>query len=217
MIKKKTGIRAGAACWTTLFVILLAGAIYLGLASAKTVSNAKNLSKSSASSPHGTIGQVFVVNTTDDSDDGLCDTEHCSLREAINAANDNPGLDAIEFAIPANDLQHFYYVDDGNPGSVSQKNVTATDVENDADLNNPDPDWPHSWWSIRPETALPIITDPVNIDGLTQPGAFANQFAVGNNAIPRIELDGTNMNGGDTNGLHIQNPGSESNVFLLVI
>jgi len=40
----------------------------------------------------------FVVNATDDADDGLCDASHCSLREAILAANNNPGPDTISFA-----------------------------------------------------------------------------------------------------------------------
>jgi CSLREA domain-containing protein len=42
----------------------------------------------------------FVVNTTDDMDDGVCSATHCSLREAINAANANPGPDEISFDIP---------------------------------------------------------------------------------------------------------------------
>jgi len=42
----------------------------------------------------------FVVNTLDDVDDGMCDGTHCSLREAINAANANPGPDTITFDVP---------------------------------------------------------------------------------------------------------------------
>ena len=30
---------------------------------------------------------TFTVNTTSDVDDGACNSSHCSLREAINAAN----------------------------------------------------------------------------------------------------------------------------------
>ncbi len=47
----------------------------------------------------GSSAQVtYVVTTDDDHDDGLCRTD-CTLREAINAANDNPGLDTIVFHI----------------------------------------------------------------------------------------------------------------------
>ncbi len=43
--------------------------------------------------------QTFTVNSTNDNDDGTCDSTHCSLREAINAANSNPGPDTIAFNI----------------------------------------------------------------------------------------------------------------------
>ena len=43
---------------------------------------------------------------------------------------------------------------------------------------------------ISPITALPTITDPVIIDGYTQPGAHENTRAVGNDALLKIELNG---------------------------
>ena len=43
----------------------------------------------------GTISS-FVVNKTADTADGVCDSD-CSLREAITAANNNPGADVITF------------------------------------------------------------------------------------------------------------------------
>jgi CSLREA domain-containing protein len=43
---------------------------------------------------------TFIVNSADDADDGTCDATHCSLREAINAANANAGTDTIAFDIP---------------------------------------------------------------------------------------------------------------------
>src|SRR5664280_1680851 len=43
-------------------------------------------------------GPVFTVNTTDDVDDGVPGIAHCSLREAINAANSTPGTNTINFA-----------------------------------------------------------------------------------------------------------------------
>jgi CSLREA domain-containing protein len=46
---------------------------------------------------------TLQVNTTDDGDDGVCDASHCSLREAIHAANVTSGPDTISFAIPAVD------------------------------------------------------------------------------------------------------------------
>lgn len=43
--------------------------------------------------------ETFTVNSADDVADGTCDNSHCSLREAIIAANANAGKDSIEFAI----------------------------------------------------------------------------------------------------------------------
>lgn len=44
---------------------------------------------------------TIVVNTTSDADDGVCNAAHCTLREAINAANADPGSpDEITFNIP---------------------------------------------------------------------------------------------------------------------
>jgi CSLREA domain-containing protein len=51
----------------------------------------------------GAAGQVqaatFIVNSTDSVADGVCDVTHCSLDDAINAANASPGADRIEFNI----------------------------------------------------------------------------------------------------------------------
>jgi CSLREA domain-containing protein len=45
-------------------------------------------------------GATWLVNSADDIDDGTCDATHCSLREAIHAANAG-SLDSIVFDIPA--------------------------------------------------------------------------------------------------------------------
>ncbi len=54
-------------------------------------------------------GGTFVVTSTADPGDGVCDIagtgDGCTLREAIEAANANPGLDVIEFAIPSAGVQ----------------------------------------------------------------------------------------------------------------
>ncbi len=42
----------------------------------------------------------FTVNTENNVDDGTCNTSHCSLREAINAANAAPGFNGVYFNIP---------------------------------------------------------------------------------------------------------------------
>ena len=44
-------------------------------------------------------GGQFQVNVSEDEDDGTCNAEHCSLREAINASNASAGLDTITFSV----------------------------------------------------------------------------------------------------------------------
>jgi CSLREA domain-containing protein len=80
---------------------------------------------------------VLVVTKTADSNDGSCDAD-CSLREAIVAANTNPGANTIAFNIPASD-----------PACNATTKVCTISVS--SLLGN-----------------LPQITDQVTIDGYTQ-------------------------------------------------
>ena len=95
---------------------------------------------------------------------------------------------------------------DAGPGSLRQAIIQAN--------ANPSPQVPDrivfaipgtGVRTITVVTQLPPVTDPVIIDGYTQPGATANTLAVGNNAAPLIELNG---NGGLFSGLVITGGGS---------
>ena len=92
--------------------------------------------------------------------------------------------------------------------------TTATD---DASIADIDPDWPHSWYSIQLTSPLPAITNPIVIDGYSQPGSIANTNPVGQglNSVLKIEIDGENA-GALSNGL-IQITGGDSTVEGLVI
>ncbi len=152
----------------------------------------------------------FTVNVTDDLDDTVCDGTHCSLREAIVAANGSLSAVLINFAIPATDARHFYYADDGSGspnGQVTLANVATTTATDDTTISGIDPDWPHSWWSILPTSELPATTKQVFIDGYTQTGASANSATTGTNAILRIELNGASA-GANVIGLGIGGPSS---------
>lgn len=116
------------------------------------------------------LADTFIVNSTNDVDDGICDQTHCSLREAIHGANNHRGSDLIAFDIPGDGVR-----------------------------------------IIRPiKLNLPPITDPVTIDGYTQPGASANTLSEGSDAQLLIELDGTGLKGtvGTFVGLHVRSGGS---------
>ena len=58
---------------------------------------------------------------------------------------------------------------------------------------------PHT---IRPLSSLPTVTDPVVIDGYSQPGSRPNTLAVGDNAILMVELNGASA-GSAASGLSI--------------
>jgi CSLREA domain-containing protein len=138
------------------------------------------------------------VNTTDDTNDGVCNATHCSLREAINQANLTSTPVSITFAIPDDDHlntsgpRHFYYKNDGVANHVTNDvghiGVTLTsDATLPADI---DPDWPHSWWSIQTSSALPTVSPQalISIDAYTQTGAAVNTLTGADNAVLRIEL-----------------------------
>jgi CSLREA domain-containing protein len=67
--------------------------------------------------------------------------------------------------------------------------------------------------TIAPSSALPPITEPVIIDGYSQPGASANTRTVGDDAVLKIVLDGIGVS---NNGLQISGA-SDSVIRGLVI
>ena len=114
-------------------------------------------------------GATFTVNSADDTADGTCDASHCSLREAIAAANANTDqTDTIGFAI----------------GEGAQ--------------------------TINLESELPAITDPVVIDGTTQPGFDGKPIVVLNGGgIPNL--------GSFPSGLTVASGGGTSTIRGLVV
>ena len=81
--------------------------------------------------PLGTPGQaqtpagaLYTVNSRGDANDGACDITHCSLREAINAANASAGQDTIRFNIPYLDLPlPFIYPNSALPISSATRSL----------------------------------------------------------------------------------------------
>lgn len=84
-----------------IFTAMLPTAVSNGYFVCATATDAQN--NTSEFSPRVRVGDVLtnvlVVNTTDDVDDGVADATHTSLREALLAANNHLGPDAIHFAI----------------------------------------------------------------------------------------------------------------------
>lgn len=71
--------------------------------------------------------------------------------------------------------------------------------------------------TISPAAALPALSDPVVIDGYTQPGASPNTLAQGNNAVLLIELTGVNFGSNNVNAPGLKILGQNCTVRGLVI
>jgi hypothetical protein len=106
---------------------------------------------------------VPAVITVTSTDDTIMLDGFISLREALTAANTN----AVSGDAPAGDagFDTIKFNIAGAPGTVH---------------------------TIQPMSVLPPITEPVFINGYSQPGASANTLADGDNAFLAIELDGIN-------------------------
>jgi hypothetical protein len=163
------------------------------------------------------LAATLFVNTTADDASGHVSDEFLSLREAIMIANrdlaiadlsddeeaqiigsvDTPGPTDIRFALdPEEDANRFYYQNNFAAG-VDPGNILATSIEDDFDINDIDPDWNHTWFSIQLAAELPAITHQVIIDGTTQPNCFPNTAGdlQGLTTINRVEIDGSNVTG----------------------
>jgi hypothetical protein len=62
--------------------------------------------------------------------------------------------------------------------------------------------------TITPTPALPAITDPVTVNGYTQPRASPNTLATGNDAVLRIQLDGSGFHSLPPSGVTIDTDNS---------
>lgn len=104
--------------------------------------------------------QVFTVNTTVDADDGVCNSDHCSLREAMQAANAAPGAVLVTVAFA----------------------LTTIDANYDADAG--------LWTLTPDTPLPEITRDSLAIDGTTQVGASCGQLIEGNPHTLTVVFDG---------------------------
>lgn len=156
------------------------------------VTNGDNItaSFSSAATPSSPPGNYPILPTLNDPDNRLPNY----------TANTNLGT--LTVTCPSN--LFVTTTADSGPGSLRQAilDANAFACANDLTISF---DIPGSGvQTIAPLTPLPDITRRVAIDGYTQPGASPNTLAVGDDAVLRIELSGTNLTGLSANGLYIQ-------------
>ena len=117
--------------------------------------------------PRGTIhANVFIVNSTADSGDGICNAAECTLREAIVAANANPpGPHLIVFAIPG-----------AGPHTIV--------------LLAPLPS------ILVPVVIAGYTQGSATVDAADDAIPNSNSLTQGSNAVLKIELDGSNAGAG---------------------
>jgi hypothetical protein len=104
---------------------------------------------------------LFVVSAARAADFTVINTDDSgpgSLRQAIVDANANPGTDRILFNIPGSGVHKIVIGGPTNPNFTDRG------------------------------TALPEITDPVTIDGYSQPGSHPNTLLNGDNAVILIQI-----------------------------
>jgi hypothetical protein len=117
-----------------------------------------------------------------------------------------PGVERLEArAVPATFT--VTTAADSGPGSLRQAitNADATSGTDTINFNIPGA----SLHTIAPSSPLPAITDPVTIDGYSQPGSHPNTNGLGlaDNAAIMIELSGANA-GPNSDGLQITASGT---------
>jgi hypothetical protein len=144
-------------------------------------------------------GQLFV-GSTNVTTDGNGDASFTFAvggnlaTQVISATATNTATgDTSEFSAAFRDVQDFVVTNtnDGGPGSLRQAILDAN-ARPGADVigfNIPGT----GAHTMHPDDAFPVITDPVIIDGYTQPGASPNTLAVGDNAVINIEISGSSL------------------------
>ena len=115
-------------------------------------------------------------------------------KQDLATANGSPG-NSVSVLLRQCTAQQIFTVtntNDSGPGSLREAilGANANAGQNDTIVFNIPGQGVHT---ISPTSALPDITDSVNILGYTQPGASHNTLADGDNAVLLIELDGTNI------------------------
>ncbi len=118
--------------------------------------------------PASARGATIVVNSADDT---AADDGQCTLREAITAANSDSASGGTTGECAAGD----------HPSS----GVARDEIRFAIPGSGP--------FVIKPQTPLPHVTQPVLIDGYSQPGARPNGRRDGSDAVLMIELRGEAM------------------------
>lgn len=128
---------------------------------------------------------TLVVNSADDADDGTCNTTHCSLREAITAANATTTADTINFAITLPVRGEILIRPNTVLPTISQP-LTINGQSQNGTSDNTDPTFSNANLRIRldggaagaPAVGLAVCANNTTIRGLILTGFVGNRTAV---------------------------------------
>jgi CSLREA domain-containing protein len=118
---------------------------------------------------------TYTVNSTNDVDDTKCNSFHCSLREAINAANANSGIaDTIDFNIPCG----------GGVCTIQPTSPLPTLTDNDTLIDG------YTQGDAQPATATMPAVLRIEIDG-TSAGGSASGLTIesANNSVSGLVIN----------------------------
>ncbi len=127
--------------------------------------------------PAGANGDWITVNSDDDKDDGVCDDQHCSLREAINHSNNIQGRQTIVFDMPDPGNVYTIQLCSPLPNIVEPVTIDGTSPPGSLGLptvvvkpwaSNNLPPWPCN----PPPYGFWISADDVTVRGMSMVGFF---------------------------------------------
>jgi CSLREA domain-containing protein len=124
---------------------------------------------------HTAEAATYTVNSTNDVDDTKCNSLHCSLREAINAANANSGVaDTIDFNIPCG----------GGVCTIQPTSPLPALTDNDTHIDG------YTQGDAQPATATTPAVLRIEIDG-TSAGGSASGLTIesANNTISGLVIN----------------------------
>ena len=157
---------------------------------------------------------TFTVNAVGDVDDSNCNVSHCSLREAINAANAAAGIDTIAFDIPG-----------VGPHIIQPGSALPTIADPVVIDGTTEPDFAGTPIVVLDGTNAGVSgVDGLNITagGTTVRGLVINRFGgygvymstLGGNVIEGnyigTDITGTAAAGNGTNGVHVSDTGNNT-------
>jgi hypothetical protein len=147
------------------------------------------------SSPPAEAATTFTVNTTDDAKDmSVTDSECDASSETGIQCTLRAAIQQANYTPNSADDPDLINFDIGGTDSVKTIDVGSTGLR-----------------------SLPTITRAVTINGYSQPGAQENTSAVGDNAVLKVELNGTSASTGIQIGSALTGPTSNVTVKGLVI